>query len=99
MAFTYDPTQPSYTDLNMIRLLIGDTDSTFPLFTDNELNGLISRFTHNGEVDHFKAAGWALRALSVDPDRLMKMKDATSGGVALSDLMEQYSNRAEVFLG
>lgn len=95
MVFTYDPDQESYTNLNLLRLLIGDTDSDYDLFTDNELNGLLTLFSN----DLYKAASWALRALSVDPDRLMKMKDATSGGVSLMDLMDRYVERATAILG
>lgn len=105
MAFTYDPAQTTYTSLNLTRLLIGDTDSTNPLCTDAELQGIMSKFGWvaagvNPEVppDYFAVLSWTLRSLSVDPDRLIAMSRATSGGVGLTELMDHLGGRAETIL-
>lgn len=95
-----------FTATNLARLLTGDTDSTYPLFTDNEIEGLMAKFgwvaagpSAEVDPDFFKVIGWALRSLSCDPDTLMEMKNSTSGGVGLAELMEQYAKRGDVILG
>lgn len=105
MAFTYDPAQTTYTALNMTRLLLGDTDPAHPLSTDAELQGVMSKFGWvaagvDPEVppDYFAVLSWGLRALSVDPDRLIAMSRATSGGIGLTELMDHLARRAETIL-
>lgn len=92
----YDPTQSPFTDLNYVRKHVGDVSAT-PLFSDNELNGLLARFTVDGVADIYKAAGWALRALAVDPDRALQVKK--DSGMSLADFMEHCWKRSEVLLG
>jgi len=92
MAFTYSDTLS--TDRDMVRFLIGDTDSAYWLFQDEELDALLNEFG----ADVYKAAGWALRILSQDPDRLMRTKDATAGGFTLLTLQRMYGDRADRWL-
>jgi len=95
----YDAGAASFTSVNFLRLLIGDTDTTtYPLFTDAELTSIITRCTVSGTVNWFRAAGICLRSAAVDPDRLYAMKKATSGGVGISDLMDQFWKRATAYL-
>lgn len=92
----YDPSETPCTDLNTVRRHIGDVLAS-SVFTDDELNGLITYFTNSGETDLYKVAGWALRALSADLLRLLILKKET--GVSLADLMEHYWTRSVKILG
>lgn len=95
----YDSGASSFTDVNFLRLLVGDTDATYLAFTDNELTALITRFTTGAVINWPVATAWALRAIACDPDRLWQWKLAAGGGISLLDLMEQTWARAEVLLG
>jgi len=97
MAFTYVADQASYTDLNFLRLRSGDTVSSYPLFTDAEMNALITKCTSGGVVDFDKAVGILEEVKSVDPIRMMESRKATSGGVGLVDEMSNAAQRSEVF--
>jgi len=98
MAFTWDADQASYTDLNYLRMRIGDTDSSYPLFTDAELNSIITKCTVATVVNFDHAVGILLDTLGVDPIRVMQSRKATSGSIALIDEMNNYAKRSEVYL-
>ena len=98
MAFTYDPDQASYTNLNWLRCLVGDTDSTYPLFTDAELNAIITKCTTDAVVDFDHAVGILFEVLGIDAVRLVESRKACSGAIALIDEMDMYAKRSEVYL-
>ena len=98
MSHTYDPDQASYTNLNYLRLKSGDTESTYALFTDNEMNAIITKCTNGGEVDFDHAVGILFEVLSVDAVRLVESHKSHSGGIAMIDEMDLYAKRSEVYL-
>jgi len=98
MAFTYDPSMAAYTDLNLCRLRVGDTNSEYPLFTDAEINAVLARCTVGGELDMDLAVGILEDTLSVAPIRVMQSRMSTSGGVAMIDELNNYASRSEVYL-
>ena len=91
----YDSGASSFTDVNMLRLYLGDTDATYIAFTDAELGALITLHTENSIIKWDVCVGWCLRVLSVDPGRLWTIKRAMGGGITLSDLMDVMWQRAE----
>lgn len=91
-TFSYNPNLAANRDF--LRYLIGDTEPAYRLFWDQELNAVISLF---GD-DLYLAAGWCLRILAHDPDRLMRTKDATAGGFSLLALMRLYAARSDTWL-
>jgi len=93
MAHTYDADQASYTNLNYLRLALGDTDDSYPLFTDAELNAVLLKCSNDFDC----CLGILFEVLSVDPVRVMESRKATSGGVGLIDEMDQYAKRSEVY--
>ncbi len=99
MTFTYDASQNPFTDLNALRLNTGDTNPDYPLLSDEELQGLINRFTSNGEVNLQAASGWALRAIVGNPILVLQIRKATGGGISFNDIIDQLWKRAEAFLG
>lgn len=94
MAFTYQADMVTWTDLNWLRFIIGDTDSSYPFFTDAELNAIIAKHTVEAVVDFDVCEKELLQALSADPIRVIQSKMATAGGIALTDEMDLYAARA-----
>ena len=93
MTFSYDADQASYTNLNYLRFAVGDTDSSYPLFTDEELNAILSKCSNDFDC----CLGILLETLSVDPIRVMQSRKSTSGGIGLLDEMDNYAKRSEVY--
>lgn len=98
MAFTYDPSPVSWTDLNWFRLRLGDTDPTFPLFSDAILTAILGKATTASGTNFDHALGIALRVLAVDPVRLVESQKAAAGGISLIDELDNYQRRSEVFI-
>lgn len=98
MAFTYDPDMASYTDLNFLRLKSGDTESGYALFTDAEMNAIITKCTTDAVVDFDHAVGILFEVLGIDAVRLIESRKSTSGAIALIDEMDMYAQRSEVYL-
>jgi len=90
----YDPTLAPFTALNWLRCEIGDTDASYQMFTDNELNALLTKMASDG----WKCAGMAFVVLSLDVIRLANMLNACSN-VTLLGLAETYAERAVTALG
>jgi len=88
-----------FSNLNYLRTVIGDTDSSFPLFTDNELEGWIDFYTTDDVVSYLRAASICLKALSVDPDRISALADKLGGAMTMITLMDQCWSRAEALAG
>ena len=91
----YDRGSSDFSDVNFLRLLLGDVDATYIAFTDTELGALITLHTEDGVIAWDVCVGWCLRVLSVDPGRLWTIKRAMGGGISLSDLMDVMWQRAE----
>ena len=98
MAFTWDASQATYTNLNYLRERVGDTVSAYPFFPDAEMNAIITKCTTGGVVNFDHAVGILLDTLGVDPIRVMQSRKATSGSIALIDEMNNYAKRSEVYL-
>lgn len=81
--------------LNWLRLFVGDTDSSYALFTDNELEGLLTLTSNN----IIAAATFALKAMAVDPDRIMTLCDKLGGAYKMETLMDMCWKRAEALGG
>ena len=73
MTFTYSG-DPSTSTRNYVRFLINDTDSTDPLFTDEELNYVISEAGSNA----FKSARECAEILIA---RFSRLADSSSKSV------------------
>ena len=82
MAWTYDPTLAR--PLDLIRLLIGDTDASDPLLQDEEILSLLSL---EGSVELAAA-----RACDAIVARFSRLADVSAGGVSI-----QASQRAEAY--
>lgn len=82
MAWTYDTTLE--TELSQVRLLIGDTESTQPQLTDEELTFLI-----DSEGNIYRAAAAACRALMAEYARKVDK--------AVGDLKINYSQRMKAY--
>ncbi len=91
MAWTYDPNLTTERDL--LRLLSGDKNADYPLYTDEEMDEFLAE---HGSA--FKAVGWIFRNLAGDPDRLNIMRDATGGSVTLATLMRSYAEMGNRWL-
>jgi len=95
MATASGASAVDFTDLNKLRKMIGDTNSSFDLFSDNELNGLITMYTEDDSFNIKRAASMAMKALSVDPDRLATKADEMAGALRMEALMDMYWSRAQ----
>ena len=92
--------EAGFNNLNLLRRKINDTDTAFQLFTDNELNGIITRnTTDNGTVMMSAAATLTLKALAVDADRLSTLADKMAGAMRTEGLMDLCWQRAEAIGG
>ena len=93
-GLTYDPELAPWTNLNKLRFRVGDTDSSYILFIDSEMNGLLNAVASNLDI----AVGIVFLVLGGDVDRLLNLRDACSGAVPMLMLMEDYATRAEGYL-
>ena len=91
----YNSTADPFTDVNFLRLKIGDTHATKIAFTDAELGAMITRFTSGGVIKWNVCLAWCLRALAASPARLWTLKDAMGAGVSVTDMMDLIWARAE----
>lgn len=94
MAGTFSYTDTLSATRDLVRYLIGDTVTTYRMFYNEEVDALIARF----DDDPYIAAGWALRILAHDPDRLILTKDSTAGGFVLLGLMQLMAARGDRWL-
>jgi hypothetical protein len=90
----YSVATSPFSNLNKLRLRTGDTDGTYTMFTDNELNALLTAQSNNIG----RCTGLAFRALSCDPIRLAKMMNACST-ITMRTLADQYAQWAQALLG
>ena len=97
MATASGASTAEYSSLNYLRVRAGDTDSAYPLFTDAEMNAIISKCTTGGVVNFDHAVGILQETLSSDPIRVIQSRKATSGGISLIDELELYATRSEVY--
>ena len=93
MAFTYVADQDPFTNLNTLRMRCGDTDSSYPLFTDAELNAVLSKCSNDFDC----CLGILFEVLGVDPIRVMESRKSVSGAIGLIDEMDNYAKRSEVY--
>jgi len=92
MSFTWNPDGDLTTALAKVRLRIGDTDSSYPIFTDAEINGVL---TWTAETTTFDiTVGILMMVMGTDPDRMIVMRNAISGSIPLIALMNDYADRA-----
>lgn len=91
-TFTYTDTWPA--DRDYLRWLIGDTNTTYRKFYDEELTEILS-VRAGGKVN--QAAGLCCRILSQDPDRLVLTWQGMSGAITLRELQSLYARRAVRF--
>lgn len=85
MTFTYSG-DPSTSTRNYVRFLISDTDSTDALFSDEELNYVISEWNN----DAYKAARECAEILIA---RFSREADSTSKSVGDISVSESYSSK------
>ncbi len=90
MAGTFTYNEALTTDRDYLRFRIGDTQSTYRKFYDEELDEILSRVSN--DVDKARAECFAI--LAQDPDRLVATKDATAGAFTLLALMNMYGRRS-----
>lgn len=87
-AFTYN--EALSTSRDYLRFKIGDTQTAYRKFYDEELDEILSE-----EADVNAARARCFRVLAHDPDRLMNTKDGTAGAFTLLSLMQLYAKRAQ----
>jgi hypothetical protein len=88
-----------FDNLNTLRMIVGDVDTSFQLFSDAELGGLITEYTSGTTVLFNKAASTALKALAVDPDRIAVLVDKLGGSMRMEAVMDQMWQRAIALAG
>lgn len=89
MTFTYSG-DPSTSTRNAVRFLINDTDSTDALFSDEELNYLISEWgTNTYEI--------ARAACETLVSRFNRLADSTSKSVGDISVSESYTAKAKQY--
>lgn len=97
MTFTYSG-DPSTSTRNYVRFLINDTDSTDPLFTDEELNYVISEAGSNA----YKAARECAEILIARFSRLADSSSKSVGDISVSESfsakIQHYKELANSFL-
>ena len=86
--FSYDDTLSTARDY--LRFRVGDTQSTYRKFWNEELDRILSR--NSDDIEDSRAECFAI--LAQDPDRLVLTKDGTAGAVTLLALMQLYARRA-----
>lgn len=88
MAFTYGD-DPSNSDLEAVRFLVGDTNSSDQQFTDSEVNFLLAQ-----EPNIYKAAAQGARALAA---KFARKADKEVGDLEIkwSQLQRHYLNLAD----
>ena len=93
MAFTYTNTCP--TDKDKLRLLISDTDSSHPIFDDNELTVMLEVY---GNSLHYSAAG-CCRALATNAARMAIAFSIHGGDISISktQIAKHYMTLADMF--
>jgi len=98
MATVAGPSVAEYSDLNWCRIRIGDTDDTYPLFVDAEINAVITKCTgDDGIIDYDKVQHILLQVLAIDPIRIVESRKAHSGSISLIDELDNYQLRSEAF--
>lgn len=97
MTFTYSG-DPSTSTRNYVRFLINDTDSTDPLFTDEELNYVISEAGSNP----YKSARECAEILIARFSRLADSSSKSVGDISVSESfsakIQHYKELANSFL-
>ena len=88
---------PKYSSLNWLRERVGDTDSSYPLFTDAELRAVITKCTSGSTINFDHAVGILFEVLGVDPLRVAQSRKATSGGIAMIDELDLYAARSQEY--
>jgi len=89
MSWSYSG-NPSNSQLDEVRFLIGDTDSTEPLLTDEELSYLITVDPDQGSsYSNYTAAAAAARAIAA---KFSKQVDKTVGSLSIA-----YGRKASQF--
>lgn len=91
MTFTYDDTSVS-TNLDKVRFLIGDTDSSNAIFTDEELN-LWSPY------DLYTWAGYAMMSIASSSSRIATLIKAGGSDLTVDrkSVAEQCRKQAQAF--
>lgn len=97
MAFTYDPLCP--TNRDTVRLLCTDTDATYPLFQDGEIDRYLTLMGNNV----LRAAAMALLTLGAQENMLMKrirlldlQTDGPAQAAEFRALAEAYQEKANL---
>lgn len=92
MTFTYDSSADPQTDLGTIRLIIGDTDSTAVLFTDEEIGAIGDQ--RGGLTNHNLVSADLLEVLA-NRYAIQATTRVGDQSIALSDISKQYASRAK----
>ena len=98
MVTVAGPSVAEYNTLNWCRMRIGDTDDSYPLFVDAEINAVITKCTGaDGIINYKEIQHILLQVLAIDPIRLMQSRSSVSGGLDLINELDQYQIRSEAF--
>lgn len=92
MGFTYNSAADPQTDLGTIRLLIGDTDSTAALFTDEEIGAIGDQ--RGGLTNHNLVAADLMDVLA-NRYAIQATTKVGDQSINLSDISKQYAARAK----
>jgi len=87
-AFTYNEDLASAR--NYLRFRIGDTNTTYRRFWDEELDAILVKVSDDVE----QARGVCFAIMAQDPDRLMLTKDGTAGAFTLLAIMQLFARRS-----
>jgi len=90
-SFTYAGTLA--TNLDKVRFCIGDTNTTYRQFYDEEITAILTEETNDIET----TVARLLQMLSQDPDRSACLHDGISRGVELAVLQRLWEQRSQLW--
>ena len=93
MSWSYTDTLSAARD--RVRVLVGDTDTTNQVFTNEEIDDALDM--HDAEIG--RTVGWLFRILSHDPDRLQAKRAAACYAFSVVTLMRLYAKIADAWTG
>jgi hypothetical protein len=93
MSFTYS--DGLSTNRDKARFLVGDTVSTYAVFTDEEIAAALTRQGDN----LYKAVGQLLQTIAASPGLLVSVHDASGRVFVVSQLANMFSTYSAKWMG
>jgi len=100
MSFNYTDTLSANRD--KVRFFIGDTVSTYEIFSDEEIDATLDRLDDGVQSDNrlvYKVVAELLQEISQSPGRLEAVHDGVGRTFTMSRLVSLFSDRANSWAG